>query len=88
MIFDTHCHLNDEALFSSIYEILEEAKKVGVSKLLVVGWDKDSSIRAVHLAEKYPEIYAAIGFHPCNVFNVSEEDYKEVIRMNFVKSSH
>lgn len=83
MIFDTHCHLNDEALFSSIDEILEEAKKVGVNKLLVVGWDKDSSVRAVHLAEKYPEIYAAIGFHPSNVFDVTEEDYEEVMSFIF-----
>lgn len=79
MIFDTHCHLNDDALFSSIDEILEEAKKVGVNKLLVVGWDKNSSISAVHLAEKYTEIYAAIGFHPSNVFNATEEEYKEVM---------
>lgn len=79
MIFDTHCHLNDDALFSSIDEILEEAKKVGVNKLLVVGWDKNSSISAVHLAEKYSEIYAAIGFHPSNVFNATEEEYKEVM---------
>jgi len=79
MIFDTHCHLNDDALFSSVDEIIEEAKKVGVNKFLVVGWDKDSSIRAVYLAEKYPEIYAAIGFHPSNVFNVTENDYIEVM---------
>jgi TatD DNase family protein len=79
MIFDTHCHLNDDALFSSIDEILEEEKKVGVNKLLVVGWDKNSSISAVRLAEKYSEIYAAIGFHPSNVFNATEEEYKEVM---------
>ena len=54
-------------------------QKVGVNKLLVVGWDKNSSISAVHLAEKYSEIYAAIGFHPSNVFNATEEEYKEVM---------
>lgn len=79
MIFDTHCHLNDEPLYSRIDEVIESAHKVGVDKFLVVGWDKESSLLAVKLAHQYEDIYAAIGFHPCNVEGVSEEDYQEVM---------
>lgn len=79
MIFDTHCHLNDEPLYSRIDEVIESAHKVGVDKFLVVGWDKESSLLAVKLAHLYEGIYAAIGFHPCNVEGVSEEDYQEVM---------
>ncbi|HNX15989.1 MAG TPA: TatD family hydrolase [Bacilli bacterium] len=79
MIFDTHCHLNDEALKSRIDTVIEDAKKVGVNKFLVIGWDKESSIAAVKLAEQHPEIYAAIGFHPSNVFDVTEKDFEEVM---------
>ncbi|MCR5505914.1 MAG: TatD family hydrolase [Bacilli bacterium] len=79
MIFDTHCHLNDEALYGRVDEVIEAAKKVGVGKFLVVGWDKESSLLAIDLANKYPEVYAAIGFHPCNIEGVSEEDYEEVM---------
>ena len=80
MIFDTHCHLNDEGLLERIDEVIENAKKVGVGRFLVVGWDKASSLLAVELAHKYKEIYAAIGFHPCDIEGVSEEDYKEVMK--------
>ena len=79
MIFDTHCHLNDEALYSRVDEVIESAKIVGVRKFLVVGWDKESSLLAIDLANKYKEVYAAIGFHPCNIEGVSEKDYEEVM---------
>lgn len=79
MIFDTHCHLNSPELYSRIDEVLESAKKVGVDKYLVIGWDKESSLLAVELAHKYKEIYAAIGFHPTDIDGVSEEDFNEVM---------
>jgi len=79
MIFDTHCHLNSEELYQRLDEVLESAKKVGVNKFLVIGWDKESSLLAVELANKYPEIYAAIGFHPTDIDGVSEEDFNDVM---------
>ena len=62
MIFDTHCHLNSEELYSRLDEVLDAAYKVGVDKFLVIGWDKASSLLAVEMAHKYKNIYAAIGF--------------------------
>ena len=79
MIFDTHCHLNSEELINRLDEVLVSAKKVGVNKFLVVGWNKESSLLAIKLAEQYEEIYAAIGFHPTDIDGVSEEDYLEVM---------
>ena len=79
MIFDTHCHLNHEDLYNHLDEVLESAKKVGVEKILVVGWDKASSLKAIELAEQYDFIYAAIGFHPTELEGVTEEDFDEVM---------
>ncbi len=81
MIFDTHCHLNDSALLERIDEVLADALKVGVDKFLVVGWNKESSFKAVELAHKYKGIYAAIGFHPTDIDGVSEKDYNEVMSL-------
>ena len=80
MIFDTHCHLNNEQLLERIDEVIESALKVGVNKFLVVGWNKESSLTAIKLAEQYDCIYAAIGFHPTDVFDVTEEDFDEVFK--------
>lgn len=79
MIFDTHCHLNSEELYSRIDEVLSDARKVGVDKFLVVGWDKESSLLAIKLAHQYEGIYAAIGFHPTDIDGVTEEDFQEVM---------
>ena len=80
MIFDTHCHLNNEQLLERIDEVIESALKVGVNKFLVVGWNKESSLTAIKLAEQYDCIYAAIGFHPTDVFDVTEEDFNEIFK--------
>ena len=80
MIFDTHCHLNDEKLLPRVDEVIKDAKETGVARFLVVGWDKESSICAVKLAEQYDCVYAAIGFHPENIFDVTEEDFQETMK--------
>ena len=81
MIFDTHCHLNSEELYERLEEVLEDAKKVGVDKFLVVGWNKESSFKAVEIAHRYEGIYAAIGFHPTDIDDVSDEDYNETMAL-------
>ena len=81
MIFDTHCHLNDEKLYPRLDEVIEDAKIVGVTKMLVVGWDKESSKLAIKIAEQHDFIYAAIGFHPENIFDVSEKDFEETLNL-------
>ena len=80
MIFETHCHLNDEKLLQNVDEIIENARKVGVNRFLVVGWDKESSLTAIKLAEQYEGVYAAIGFHPENIFDATDEDFNETMK--------
>ena len=82
MIFDTHCHFNHEDLYKDVDTYLKRALEAGVKKFLVVGYDKDSSLRAVELAHKYECMYAAIGYHPTEIHNLSEEDF--VIVMNLL----
>ena len=79
MIFDTHCHLNSEELYNNIDEVIASAKVVGVDKFLVVGWDIKSSYLAIELANKYPEIYAAIGVHPTDIDGVTDEDFDKLM---------
>ena len=82
MIFDTHVHLNSEDLYPDIELHIQEATKVGVNKFLVVGYDKKTSLLAVKIAHKYPNCNAAIGFHPTEIDDVSEEDFNEVMSLS------
>lgn len=72
-IIDTHCHLNDEALYKDLDNVISRAKQVGVEKMVVVGWDEASSKLAIKIAEQYDFIYAVIGFHPENVFDIDDK---------------
>ena len=81
MMFDSHCHLNDENLYPRIDEVIDAAKKTGVKKFLVVGYDKASSFLAVDIANRYEECYAAIGFHPTEIEGVSDKDYHDTMAL-------
>ena len=72
-IIDTHCHLNDEALYKDLDNVISRARQAGVEKMVVVGWDEASSKLAIQIAEQYDFIYAVIGFHPENVFDIDDK---------------
>ncbi|MCK5731395.1 MAG: TatD family hydrolase [Tenericutes bacterium] len=64
MLFDSHAHLNDEKLIDRIDEVIENAKKNNVTKIVCVGYDYDSSLLAIELAEQCDSIFASIGIYP------------------------
>jgi TatD DNase family protein len=63
-IFDSHCHLDDKAYVKDIARVIERAHQNGVRRMLTVGVNQKTAIRAVSLAETHADLYAAVGFHP------------------------
>ena len=64
MIFETHCHYTDEQ-FSDRDELLTKLNnEKNVSEIITCGTDIESSKESISLAEKFPFVYAAVGFHP------------------------
>jgi TatD DNase family protein len=63
--FDVHAHLNLAAFEDDLDAVLGRADEAGVSRILCVGVDLETSRRAVELARRYPDrIFAAVGIHP------------------------
>ena len=79
MIFDTHCHLNSEEIFINIDKVLASAKENGVTHIIVPGWDVESSLLAIKIAEKYENVYAAIGIHPTDCYELTDLEFKKII---------
>jgi TatD DNase family protein len=44
--------------------VVAEARSAGVTRLIAVGIDLETSRHAVAAAERHPEVYAAVGHHP------------------------
>lgn len=66
-IYDSHCHPNLEPLSDKFDEIILDAKENNLF-MNVVGVDLNSSIKAVEIAKKYPDYFAAcIAIHPNDV---------------------
>jgi TatD DNase family protein len=63
-LVDTHCHLAMDVFQDDLEQVLERARRAGVTKILVPGIDIESSRLAIQLTERYSEIYAAVGVHP------------------------
>ena len=80
-IVDTHCHLNDEALYKDLDNVISRARQAGVEKMVVVGWDEASSKLAIEIAEQYDFIYAVIGFHPENVFDIDDKILYDTLKL-------
>ncbi|MCF7846255.1 MAG: TatD family hydrolase [Candidatus Peribacteraceae bacterium] len=71
-MIDTHCHLDFPNFEKDFAEVLARARDAGVTKFINPGVDLPSSQKAVALAEKFPEIYAAVGFHPSEAASLFE----------------
>lgn len=63
-LIDTHAHLNDSRFSKDLPDVIGRAAHAGVSTIINVGFDLDSSQAAVDLAQKYKSVFATVGVHP------------------------
>jgi len=64
--FDTHAHLDDEKFQADFPEVLARAQNAGITRIITIATDLDSSRRALELADRHEMVHAAIGWHPDN----------------------
>lgn len=69
LIFDTHAHYEDPVFEDNFDGLINEMKNSGVGGIITCGCDKQSSLKALSLAERYDIVYAAVGIHPGNIDN-------------------
>lgn len=80
-MLDSHCHLDDSAIYENRAQIIKEAKEAGVSFMITIGCDLESSKKAIEIAHEFEGVYAAIGFHPQNLENISDEALEQIRKM-------
>lgn len=63
-MIDTHCHLNHPDYARDLPDVLLRAEKAGVTHVICVGYDLETSATAVRLAREIRMIYSSVGIHP------------------------
>lgn len=78
MLVDTHAHLTFSDFASDLDGILARAAEAGVTRVITIGTTIESSRRAVALAEKYENVFAAVGIHPDNAMEAAPDFLPEL----------
>lgn len=60
---DAHCHLQFDPYHDDRLDLVERMRDEGVQGI-VVGCNRETSERAIELAEKHEHLYASVGLHP------------------------
>ncbi len=79
-LVDTHCHIYGEKYREDLDEVLERAEEK-LEFMVDIGYDMESSKISVEMANKYPFIYATVGFHPTDIDGYNEEAEKELLNL-------
>lgn len=80
-MIDTHCHLDFPDYNDDRDDVLKAARDAGITKMVNIGCDLKSSQASVDLADRYPQIYAAIGFHPHDAKSYDDQMEKQLRTM-------
>ena len=78
-LIDTHAHIDGLEFSADFDEILTRAADSGVSTIISVGADIESSRAASKLALAYDQIYCAVGIHPHDAARVNDKCF-DIIR--------
>ncbi len=73
VFFDTHAHLDYPDFAPDFAQMIERAQAAGITKLISIGTDFESSGRAINLAEQHDCIHAVVGWHPSNAPEAPDE---------------
>lgn len=74
-IFDTHAHYDDEAFDEDRDTLLRQLPKEGIARVVNVGSSLASCRTTMDLTEKYGYIYGAVGVHPSETAELTEENF-------------
>ncbi len=81
MYFDSHAHYNDEAFDLDRETLLTAIHDKNTDYIVNAGADIATSLKGIEYSKEYPFIYAAVGVHPHDVGEMTEEDLQHLKEM-------
>ena len=74
MLTDSHTHLNVEAFQDDQEEVIQRALEQGVTRMVNVGFNRETIPSSIELAEMYDFIYSTVGWHPVDAIDMKDGD--------------
>ena len=74
MLIDSHAHLDMPAFNGDRDQVLTRARKQGGSAIINVGVNLESSRASLNIAQRHPNIFTTVGFHPNSAYEMKEGD--------------
>lgn len=81
MIFDSHAHYDDDSFNEDREEVLKQLEENGIVGVLNCGASLEGARASLKLAMENNIFYAAVGIHPENADELTEEAYEEIKTM-------
>ena len=73
-LVDTHTHLNDAKFAGAEQAAIERANLAGITKIINMGDTMESSAKAVTIAKQYDGVFAGVGIHPEEAYEMTQYD--------------
>ncbi|HEY8530549.1 MAG TPA: TatD family hydrolase [Paenibacillaceae bacterium] len=74
MLFDTHAHLDSRKFAHDREDVIARAREAGVTRIVNVGFDRETIPTTLELAERYDFIWAAVGWHPVDAVDFRPDE--------------
>jgi TatD DNase family protein len=79
MIVDTHIHLDDDRYNEDLDTVLQRAREGGVKRFIIPGADANTLDKAVGIAQKYKDVYFAVGIHPYDIHQFDSLEFEKYV---------
>ncbi len=88
MLTDSHCHLASHKFpAEEVPALIQRAKENGIHRLITLATSLKDLDENITLANTYPQIFAAIGIHPCDV-HITPDRYLEELKQRLTDASN
>jgi len=77
VLTDTHAHLDFPEFEGQLDAVIARARAAGVHRIITIGIDRESCRKSLAIAEKYENVFAVVGLHPCNALDQGAMDFLE-----------
>lgn len=74
MLVDAHAHLDHPDFEKDLPEVIERAKKAGVSIIINNGTDVKDNRRCLEIAKEFPIVKVSLGLYPIEALKLSDEE--------------